>query len=562
MTHPLFSVVIPIRQRHDTLVYAMKSILEQPFSDLELIVMDNFSSPETVEVVESFNDPRIRYHRSPERLSMSENWELGLSHTTGEYVTILGDDDAFISGSFDLCEKLLEMYDFKIVSWNCNLYTWPNFISPWRRDRLYIELDQAPSIWDSRLVLKKVYQGEFHYTCLPMLYNSFVHKSIIERVKSHFGRYFLSYCPDVYSGIVNAYFSDQYFYAVRSFSLTGASHHSTGSSFVYGGVIEEPAKKFIKEVKEEDFSKIHEQLIPSNNLEVAIANVLLHTKGLFFPEDPTMELNIFNHLQLMAEQINRNYLSYDSTLAEINTLAAKHNISLSELNVPNKLMEEDFPTPKQGLVDRASGFVGLIINCTQASITNVLQASKLVQAMLPSNDIFLDICRQVIQIDESKNIEKDLDLQEINLIVFPDLTCSWKKIALELSSIIRDIITHPLSSHITLLLYIGDSSDLQMIDELISEITLKLLLDQDLQIYEDREPAISSMQGLSESEWLKVLPSLYGRLPLKHENQEIINQIGVYSQKGGIPNIRTLDHLTSLVRYKSIEPISYHLPLK
>ncbi|CAN1209686.1 hypothetical protein TUMEXPCC7403_05640 [Tumidithrix helvetica PCC 7403] len=546
MTHPLFSVIIPTRQRHDTLVYAMKSVLEQDFNNLELIVMDNFSSPETAEVVASFNDSRVQYYRAPKRLSMTENWELGLSCATGEYISILGDDDAFIPDSFELCEELLKIYDFKIISWNCNFYAWPAFISPWRRDRLYLELDQAPSVWDSKMILEKVYEGVSHYTNLPTLYNSFVHKSIISLVKSYFGRYFLSFCPDVYSGIVNAYFSDQYFFSVRAFSLSGASHHSNGSSFVHRGLGGELVPKFIEEVKEDDFKKAHDQLIPTNNLEVLIANVLLYTKDIFFPEDHRFKLNIFNLLQSMAVQINRDHLSYDKTLEELDALATKHNISLSELNIPSKRIETEIPTHQQGLVERASGFVGLIVNCKQAGITNVLQASKLVQAMLPSNHAFLDLCKQVIQIDESDNLTKNLNLQEINLIVFPDLKESWEQITSELSFILRDVIAHPLGRHITVLLCFGDKYDSQITDELVSEITLQLLFDRDLQVYEETEPSISLMEGLSESQWLKVLPHIYGRLPLTHENQDFITQIGCYCQKVGLPNIKILDNLTSL----------------
>jgi glycosyltransferase involved in cell wall biosynthesis len=547
MTHPLFSVIIPTRQRHDTLVYAMKSILEQPFNNLELIIMDNFSSPETAEVVASFNDSRVRYYRSPERLSMSENWELGLSHATGEYVTILGDDDAFISGSFDLCEKLLGMYDFKIISWNTGRYNWPTYILPSERDRLYLFLDHAVAIRDSKILLENVYKGAF-YVLLPMLYNSFVHKSIINQVRSRFGRYFLSYCPDVYSGIVNAYFCDQYFYSLRPFALAGASHHSTGASFMNRGLAEEVVENFSKEVKEDDFKKTHEQLTPSNSFEVALGNVFLQTKDAFFPEDSRFKLDFLNLVQAMAANINTNPSFYDDTLREISVLAAKHNIPLSDLSIPEKVVYRETPTAQQGIYRADSGGISIAVNCKQAGITNVFQASKLAQAMLPSNDIFLAYCEQVIQLDESKNIEKDLNLQEINLIIFPNLKESLEQIYFEVSSIIKAVITHPLSRYITLLLCFSDGDDSQLADELVSEITMELLLDEDLQVNDQIEPTISLMEGLSESEWHRVLPRICGRLPLTNENLELINQIEFYSQRVGLPNIKILDNLTSLSR--------------
>ena len=66
MSQVLFSIIIPTRQRHDTLKYSIQSVITQTYKEFELIVMDKFSTPETAEVVASFNDPRIKYYRATE----------------------------------------------------------------------------------------------------------------------------------------------------------------------------------------------------------------------------------------------------------------------------------------------------------------------------------------------------------------------------------------------------------------------------------------------------------------------------------------------------------------
>ena len=83
----------PTRQRHDTLKYAMETVLAQEFDDFELVVMDNFGNPETAKVVDSFGSAKVVYRRSDEVLAMSDNRERGLAACAGEYVTVIGDDD-------------------------------------------------------------------------------------------------------------------------------------------------------------------------------------------------------------------------------------------------------------------------------------------------------------------------------------------------------------------------------------------------------------------------------------------------------------------------------------
>ena len=56
-----FSVIIPTRERSDTLQSSLKTCVGQDYDNLEIIVSDNFSTDNTREVVESFDDPRIRY---------------------------------------------------------------------------------------------------------------------------------------------------------------------------------------------------------------------------------------------------------------------------------------------------------------------------------------------------------------------------------------------------------------------------------------------------------------------------------------------------------------------
>ena len=91
------SVIIPTYNRASLLSQAIKSVLEQIYTDLELIVIDDASSDNTEETVHSFTDRRLCYikqkHKGP---SCARNE--GIKSSCGEYIAFLDDDDLFLPG--------------------------------------------------------------------------------------------------------------------------------------------------------------------------------------------------------------------------------------------------------------------------------------------------------------------------------------------------------------------------------------------------------------------------------------------------------------------------------
>ncbi len=59
---PFVSVVIPTYNHAKLLKKALDSVLAQTFKDWEAIVVNNFSTDDTIAVVDSFSDTRIKLH--------------------------------------------------------------------------------------------------------------------------------------------------------------------------------------------------------------------------------------------------------------------------------------------------------------------------------------------------------------------------------------------------------------------------------------------------------------------------------------------------------------------
>lgn len=90
---PLVSVIIPTYNRPEYLKQAIASAVSQTYQNIEIIVSDNCSPENPQALVESFEDPRIRFWRQPQNLGMIANQMHGFKMARGKYVASLHDDD-------------------------------------------------------------------------------------------------------------------------------------------------------------------------------------------------------------------------------------------------------------------------------------------------------------------------------------------------------------------------------------------------------------------------------------------------------------------------------------
>ncbi len=101
---PLVSVIIPTYNRPEYLKQAITSAVQQTYQNLEIIVSDNCSSENPQALVESFQDPRIKFWRHEQNIGMLGNQFHGFKIATGKYVASLHDDDMW---NHDFLSKLV-----------------------------------------------------------------------------------------------------------------------------------------------------------------------------------------------------------------------------------------------------------------------------------------------------------------------------------------------------------------------------------------------------------------------------------------------------------------------
>jgi glycosyltransferase involved in cell wall biosynthesis len=241
-----FNVIIPTRERPDTLLHCLRTVVAQDYENLEIIVSDNCSQDNTKEVVDSFADPRIRYLNTGKRVSMSHNWEFALGHVTGGWVTVVGDDDGLLPGALAKIAGVIRQTGCQAVTSKWCYYSWPR--STVADNRLIVPLTAGFEIRESREWLAKLMHGNAVYPELPYLYTGgFVNLDAINRARAKGGEFFRSMIPDVYSAIALASVMDTYVMLNEPVAIAGTSSHSNGASTLGLGQNVDPAKKFFSE---------------------------------------------------------------------------------------------------------------------------------------------------------------------------------------------------------------------------------------------------------------------------------------------------------------------------
>ena len=93
-TEPFFSVIIPTYNRVAILNRAIDSVLNQTFSNFELIIVDNGSTDHTSNWLrQNYSDPRIQYYCQKGTGSPAGPRNTGIRLSTGKWISFLDSDD-------------------------------------------------------------------------------------------------------------------------------------------------------------------------------------------------------------------------------------------------------------------------------------------------------------------------------------------------------------------------------------------------------------------------------------------------------------------------------------
>lgn len=159
----MFSIIIPLYNKEASVAETLQTVLAQTFTSYEVIVVDDGSTDQSLPIVQSFTDSRIKVY-SKENGGVSHARNYGIERATYDYIAFLDADDAWDSNYLEEMSKMIERYP-KCGMYNCAyravkgdriMIESPNIPDGVVRDyfRTTLTLDNMIS-WTSATIIKK-----------------------------------------------------------------------------------------------------------------------------------------------------------------------------------------------------------------------------------------------------------------------------------------------------------------------------------------------------------------------------------------------------------------------
>ena len=115
---PMISVVIPMFNAEKYIREAVDSVLNQTVDDLEVLVVDDCSTDQSAQAVESIDDARIKLLRHEKNAGPAVARNTAFDAARGKYIACLDADDIFIPNALEILLNYADKADADVVSAN------------------------------------------------------------------------------------------------------------------------------------------------------------------------------------------------------------------------------------------------------------------------------------------------------------------------------------------------------------------------------------------------------------------------------------------------------------
>jgi glycosyltransferase involved in cell wall biosynthesis len=105
---PTISVLMPVYNTEKYLNEAIDSILGQSFSDFELIIIDDASTDNSINIINSYQDERIIFIQKEKNTGYTDSLNMGIQMAKGKYIARMDSDDISLPLRFEKQVVFLE----------------------------------------------------------------------------------------------------------------------------------------------------------------------------------------------------------------------------------------------------------------------------------------------------------------------------------------------------------------------------------------------------------------------------------------------------------------------
>ena len=127
---PLISVVIPTFNRERTILRSIASVLNQSYSNIELLIVDDCSTDNTQSIISTISDNRVRYLKSQTNIGAGAARNLGAKEARGVYIAFQDSDDQWRNDKLQLQYRAAQLHPESIIITRMRRHNYPKGQSP------------------------------------------------------------------------------------------------------------------------------------------------------------------------------------------------------------------------------------------------------------------------------------------------------------------------------------------------------------------------------------------------------------------------------------------------
>lgn len=232
------SIIIPTKNRQIYACKCVETLLKKLPDGYEIIVQDNSDDDSLQGMLGALVDGvKLKYAYESKCLSFCDNFERGLLMSTGDYATMIGDDDCVLPEIIELTDKIRKKGVESVIFPTCHSYYWPNALQN-GEGKLVIR-DQNPyvkTLYTKDAIDKMVSSGDYDYQKynFPKIYHGIVKRECLDKIKEKTGHFFGGLTPDIYSAVALSFYIDKILYVNTPFTLPGVCAKSGSADSLTG----------------------------------------------------------------------------------------------------------------------------------------------------------------------------------------------------------------------------------------------------------------------------------------------------------------------------------------
>lgn len=231
-----FSIIIPVRNSIKYLRETIETCLNQDYSGTyEILISDNSCGKINVlDIVNSLNNKRIRYIRTPYDLSLTKSFEFAYLNSHGKYILSIGADDAITENGLKVINNAIIKYpNNNIIMWPRASYRWPQWKGAEKNVLVYENEIPNHFVVKEKItkpLIRDCLIGDLLTTGIPALYLvTCAKKEYIKKIIKVTGKFEDGLSQDGYTGVLNIFLEKKIVFIDYPVIVAGNSEIGVGA---------------------------------------------------------------------------------------------------------------------------------------------------------------------------------------------------------------------------------------------------------------------------------------------------------------------------------------------